>query len=281
MKLVTTEGWIASTCGRGFSLSRRNRSQSLHTPCFPAPPSSLHFPASRLPSSIIRLQSGDPPLKSGQDMNWHTPLTRSSVPVKKPLLIHTTHQLALIVMKGPLGSSVGVAVVICQHVLVGHSPTQRIQISPALTIVFPRCPAFTKLTSDPYIFKDPEQCDKYWTCVKGESKRSLCPDGLVFHPEKPDGEDPCDLKANVPDKCKSRPNLQRPKPGEGSLTESPTRSVIQERAHFGLPTLAVNCRERDTIMPPSIESLYHPCFWIKSQGSRWDGSLLRGLISGM
>ena len=214
-------------------------------------------------------------------MNWHTSLTRSSISVKSSLLIHTTHQLALIVTKGPLSSSVGVTVVICQHVLVGHSPTLRIQISPTLTIVFPRCPAFTKLTSDPYIFKDPEQCDKYWTCVKGESKRSLCPDGLVFHPEKPDGEDPCDLKANVPDKCKSRPNLQRPKPGEGSLTESPTRSVIQERAHFGLPTLAVNCPERDKIMPPSIESLYHPCFWIKSQGSRWDGFLLRGLISGM
>jgi len=77
-----------------------------------------------------------------------------------------------------------------------------------------KCPAFTKLTSDPYIFKDPEQCDKYWTCVKGESRRSLCPDGLVFHPEKPDGEDPCDLKANVPDKCKSRPNQQRAKPGD-------------------------------------------------------------------
>ena len=91
MKLVTTEGWIASTCGRAFSLSRRNRSQSLHTPCFPAPPSSLHFPASRLPSSIIRLQSGDPPLKSGQDMNWHTSLTRSSISVKSSLLIHTTH----------------------------------------------------------------------------------------------------------------------------------------------------------------------------------------------
>ena len=45
-------------------------------------------------------------------------------------------------------------------------------------------------------------------------RRSLCPDGLVFHPEKPAGEDPCDLKHNVPDKCKGRQNLQRPKPGE-------------------------------------------------------------------
>ena len=28
------------------------------------------------------------------------------------------------------------------------------------------------------------------------------------------GEDPCDLTHNVPDKCKNRPEQQRPKPGE-------------------------------------------------------------------
>merc|ERR1711892_300800 len=78
-----------------------------------------------------------------------------------------------------------------------------------------KCPSFTKLTSDSFVYQDPDQCDKYWTCVKGESKRSLCPDGLVFHPGKEDGEDPCDLKHNVPDKCEGRPKLQRPKPGDG------------------------------------------------------------------
>eukprot|EP00091_Calanus_sinicus_P012124 TRINITY_DN2753_c0_g1_i4.p1 TRINITY_DN2753_c0_g1~~TRINITY_DN2753_c0_g1_i4.p1 ORF type:complete len:211 (-),score=35.36 TRINITY_DN2753_c0_g1_i4:58-690(-) len=78
-----------------------------------------------------------------------------------------------------------------------------------------KCPSFTKLTDDEFVYPDPEQCDKYWTCTRGESKRSLCPDGLVFHPDKADGEDPCDQKANVPDKCKGRPKLQRPKPGDG------------------------------------------------------------------
>jgi len=77
-----------------------------------------------------------------------------------------------------------------------------------------KCPAFTKLTSDSFVFQDPGQCDKYWTCVQGTATRSLCPDGLVFHPDKPDGEDPCDLIANVPDKCKGREGLQRPKPGD-------------------------------------------------------------------
>lgn len=78
-----------------------------------------------------------------------------------------------------------------------------------------KCPSFTKLTDDEFVYPDPEQCDKYWTCKRGESKRSLCPDGLVFHPDKGDGEAPCDQKQNVPDKCEGRPNLQRPKPGDG------------------------------------------------------------------
>ena len=34
-----------------------------------------------------------------------------------------------------------------------------------------RCPAFTKLSDDTFLFKDVEQCDKYWTCKGGQSKR--------------------------------------------------------------------------------------------------------------
>jgi len=34
-----------------------------------------------------------------------------------------------------------------------------------------KCPSFTKLTDDEFVYPDPEQCDKYWTCVRGESKR--------------------------------------------------------------------------------------------------------------
>merc|ERR1712106_84144 len=78
-----------------------------------------------------------------------------------------------------------------------------------------KCPAYTRLTDDEILFPDEEQCDKYWTCKKGESRRNICPDGLVFHPEKPAGEEPCDLKHNVPDKCKGREKMQRAKPGDG------------------------------------------------------------------
>merc|ERR1719244_1048883 len=67
-----------------------------------------------------------------------------------------------------------------------------------------KCPAFTKLSDEEKLFFDEEQCDVYWICRKGIAKRRICPDGLVFHPEKADGEDPCDLVQNVPDKCKNR-----------------------------------------------------------------------------
>ena len=76
-----------------------------------------------------------------------------------------------------------------------------------------RCPAYTKLAEKDFHFPDPDQCDKFWTCLNGNSRRTLCPDGLVFHPDKEDGEDPCDLRHNVPDKCQGREELQRPKPG--------------------------------------------------------------------
>ena len=58
----------------------------------------------------------------------------------------------------------------------------------------PRCPAYTKLSEDAFLFPDSAQCDKYWTCTGGQARRSLCPDGLVFHPDKAEGEDPCNLR---------------------------------------------------------------------------------------
>merc|ERR1712086_263138 len=64
-----------------------------------------------------------------------------------------------------------------------------------------KCPSFTKLTDDEFIYPDPEQCDKYWTCIRGESKRTLCPDGLVFNPSLGKGEEQCDQRQNTPDKC--------------------------------------------------------------------------------
>ena len=55
------------------------------------------------------------------------------------------------------------------------------------------------------LFPDPEQCDKYWVCSGGQATRTLCPDGLAFHPNKAQGEDPCDMIHNVPDKCVIKP----------------------------------------------------------------------------
>merc|ERR1740128_392323 len=96
------------------------------------------------------------------------------------------------------------------------NPTLILSLFLPLTLAKFKCPAFTKLTDDLYTFMDAERCDLYWECRSGNAKRIVCPDGLVFHPDKPKGEDPCDLKHNLPDKCKNRPGLQRPKPGDGN-----------------------------------------------------------------
>ena len=50
--------------------------------------------------------------------------------------------------------------------------------------------------------------------VTGKASKKLCPDGLVYHPGKGEGEDPCDSIHGVPDKCEGRPERQRPKPGK-------------------------------------------------------------------
>ncbi|QQP37381.1 Putative chitinase 3like, partial [Caligus rogercresseyi] len=65
------------------------------------------------------------------------------------------------------------------------------------------------------IFEHPEQCDRYFKCRNGIVTRKLCEDGLVFDPDKVTSEDPCDHKQNTKHKCRGKPKLQRPKPGDG------------------------------------------------------------------
>eukprot|EP00095_Tigriopus_kingsejongensis_P001305 snap_masked-scaffold967_size75526-processed-gene-0.2 protein:Tk01305 transcript:snap_masked-scaffold967_size75526-processed-gene-0.2-mRNA-1 annotation:"hypothetical protein AaeL_AAEL009580" len=66
-------------------------------------------------------------------------------------------------------------------------------------------------------FPHPVQCDRYFQCSGGDPARRLCPDGLVFDPDKAgSAEDPCDHIQNTKHKCQGRPELQRPKPGDGN-----------------------------------------------------------------
>eukprot|EP00094_Tigriopus_californicus_P000286 TCALIF_00276-PA protein Name:"Similar to Endochitinase (Brugia malayi)" AED:0.30 eAED:0.30 QI:0/0/0/0.5/1/1/2/0/700 len=66
------------------------------------------------------------------------------------------------------------------------------------------------------LFPHPQQCDRYFQCQNGEANRMLCPDGLVFDPDKVGTtEDACDHIQNTKHKCEGKPDLQRPKPGDG------------------------------------------------------------------
>jgi len=65
-------------------------------------------------------------------------------------------------------------------------------------------------------FPHPEFCDRFFECRDGKLvKNRLCADGLAFDPEKNPDEDPCDHIHNVKGRCKSRPKLQAPQPGDG------------------------------------------------------------------
>jgi hypothetical protein len=60
-----------------------------------------------------------------------------------------------------------------------------------------------------------EFCDRYFECREGKLvKKRLCGDGLGFDPDKDPEEDPCDHIHNIKGKCKSRPKLQKPQPGD-------------------------------------------------------------------
>ena len=64
------------------------------------------------------------------------------------------------------------------------------------------------------LFPHPEQCDRYFECKNYRVSRKLCADGLVFDPQKTEAEDPCDHLQNTKHKCRTRPKLQPPKPGD-------------------------------------------------------------------
>jgi hypothetical protein len=62
----------------------------------------------------------------------------------------------------------------------------------------------------------PEFCDRYFECRGGQLfRKRLCADGLAFDPDKHTDSDPCDYIHNIKGKCKTRPKLQTPQPGDG------------------------------------------------------------------
>ena len=85
----------------------------------------------------------------------------------------------------------------------------------AVPLLLLAAPATPHWSCQQDVFPDPDQCNKNWECGPGgRAAPHLYPDGLLFHPSKPEGEDPCDHIHAVPDRCKKRPKLQKAKPGD-------------------------------------------------------------------
>lgn len=66
------------------------------------------------------------------------------------------------------------------------------------------------------LYAHPTQCDRFFQCVNKKVKRRLCPDGLVFDKSRSEEDDPCNNIHNTKDKCRKRPSLQRPQPGDAN-----------------------------------------------------------------
>ncbi|CAH1100093.1 unnamed protein product [Psylliodes chrysocephalus] len=73
-----------------------------------------------------------------------------------------------------------------------------------------RCPQGTGKGTG--FFPDPDQCDIYYVCAKGQFEERLCPDGLVFDDRDPNFER-CEVPANVD--CGDRLALQEAKSSPG------------------------------------------------------------------
>ena len=67
------------------------------------------------------------------------------------------------------------------------------------------------------LYAHPTQCDRYFECINKKVRRRLCADGLVFDPDRvKKSEHPCNQIHNTKDKCRGRPDLQRPTPGDAN-----------------------------------------------------------------
>ena len=130
-----------------------------------------------------------------------------------------------------------------------------------LLLAAPATPQFSCPADQQGVFPDPDQCDKYWECGPGgRAARHLCPDGLAFHPSKPEGEDPCDHIHAVPDRCKKRPKLQKAKPGKTDLENivGPASPIISSLSAVWL--LACVLCVYNQFLPASLPSCRHCSF---------------------
>merc|ERR1740128_208083 len=57
-------------------------------------------------------------------------------------------------------------------------------------------------------FADPDRCDKYWDCFRGEALPVQCSDGYAFDPSRIQQKEPCDYLFNVD--CFGREEMAAP-----------------------------------------------------------------------
>ena len=59
----------------------------------------------------------------------------------------------------------------------------------------------------------------------------------MYHPSKGEGEDPCDTIHGVPDRCRGREDMQKPKPGRNTPGINTDKLLRPTDRRFSKPTL--------------------------------------------
>ena len=59
----------------------------------------------------------------------------------------------------------------------------------------------------------------------------------MYHPSKGEGEDPCDTIHGVPDRCRGREDMQKPKPGRNTASINTDKLLRSTDRRFSKPTL--------------------------------------------
>ena len=115
------------------------------------------------------------------------------------------------------------------------------------------------------LYPHPTQCDRYFECINKKVKRRLCADGHGFDPDRVDESDPCNQIHNIKGKCKERPDLQRPKPGDANC---PRQNGVYPSPDVTICDIFYTCLNGKSSMKQCPEGLHFDpkigtCVWAR------------------
>ena len=113
------------------------------------------------------------------------------------------------------------------------------------------------------LYAHPTQCDRYFECINKKVRRRLCADGHAFDPGRVEESDPCNEIHNIKGKCRDRPDLQRPQPGDANC---PRQNGVYPSPDVSVCDIFYTCLNGKSSMKQCPEGLHFDpnigtCVW--------------------